>query len=102
STMTQPGLGTFPVPGSPVTFSATERQPPVPAPALGAHTEEILGDVARLDDTEIAQLFDRGIVQSPGFVARPAAGPAAPNSLASKAEIGLELLQVLPYPGHRL
>lgn len=73
STMTQPGLGTFPVPGSPVTFSATERQPPVPAPALGAHTEEILGDVARLDDTEIAQLFDRGIVQSPGFVARPAA-----------------------------
>lgn len=72
--LTQPGLGTFPVPGLPTTFSAADRQAPVAAPALGEHTEEILGDVAGLDDTEIAGLFDRGVVQSPGFaVQRPAA-----------------------------
>jgi 2-methylfumaryl-CoA isomerase len=29
---------------------------------LGEHTEEILGDVAGLPDTEIATLFDEGIV----------------------------------------
>ena len=33
------------------------------APILGEHTEEILGDVARLTDTEISHLFDAGIVK---------------------------------------
>ena len=63
----QPGLGIFPVPGLPTSFSAHPRTPPEPAPVLGAHTEEILGDVARLSDTEIAQLFDTGVVQSPSY-----------------------------------
>ncbi len=63
----QPGLGTFPVPGSPATFSSHARKRPVKAPELGAHTEEILGDVVGMTDTEIAQLFDAGIVQSPNF-----------------------------------
>lgn len=67
--LNQPGLGRFAVPGSPIHFSAHERASPVPAPVLGAQTEEILGDVAGLDDTEIARLFDRGIVQAPS---RPA------------------------------
>jgi 2-methylfumaryl-CoA isomerase len=40
---------------------------------LGAHTEEVLGDVVGLCDTEIAQLFDRGVVQSPRFCAKRAA-----------------------------
>jgi 2-methylfumaryl-CoA isomerase len=66
-TLQQPGLGTFPVPGSPVSFSAHARAAPQPAPALGLNTEEILGDVVRLPDTEIAQLFDQGVVQSPTF-----------------------------------
>ncbi|MEO0939890.1 MAG: CoA transferase [Pseudomonadota bacterium] len=70
----QQGLGTFPVPGSPVQFSAYARQAPAAAPVLGMNTEEILSDVARLDDTEIAQLFDAGIVQSPAY---RAAGLAA-------------------------
>jgi 2-methylfumaryl-CoA isomerase len=60
-----PGLGTFIVPGSPLNFSAFPRTAPGPAPALGMHTEEILGDVVRMTDTEIAQLFDSGTVQSP-------------------------------------
>jgi len=65
----QPGLGRFPVPGHPAVFGAHARAAPVPAPALGADTEAVLGDVAGLGDTEIAQLFDAGVVQSPRFSA---------------------------------
>ena len=44
------------------------------APALGMQTEEILGDVVRLPDVEIGQLFDSGTVQSPRNLAhKPAA-----------------------------
>lgn len=69
-----PGLGEFLVPGSPVSFSAFARSRPEPAPALGMHTEEILGDVVRLSDGEIARLFDAGTVQSPRKMAhKPAA-----------------------------
>lgn len=67
SMLTQPGSGSFPVPGLPVGFSAAPRSAPQPAPRLGQHTEEILGDVLRLDDTEIARLFDAGTVGSPRF-----------------------------------
>lgn len=73
SVLDQPGLGRFPVPGTPMNFSAAPRTAPQPAPALGMHTEEILGDVVGLCDTEIAQLFDRGVVQSPRFAAPMAA-----------------------------
>jgi 2-methylfumaryl-CoA isomerase len=66
-TLHQPGVGTFPVPGAPMTFSASARKPAAKAPVLGAHTEEILGDVVGMDDTEISRLFDTGIVQSPNF-----------------------------------
>lgn len=66
----QPGLGRFPVPGAPMTFSSGPRKPPQAAPVLGQHTEEVLGDVVGMTDTEIAQLFDKGVVQSPEF-ARP-------------------------------
>ncbi len=60
--MEHPGVGQYPVPGSPVQYSAFARTDPVAAPALGAHTEEILSEVAGLDGTEIAGLFDRGVV----------------------------------------
>lgn len=70
----QPGLGTFPVPSSPMSFSGYERKAPAKAPVLGAHTEEILGDVVGMSDTEISRLFDTGVVQSPNFaVGRTAA-----------------------------
>lgn len=70
----QPGLGTFPVPQSPVQYSQMPRQAAQPAPALGMHTEEILGDVVGLPDREISKLFDLGVVESPAFSAvRPAA-----------------------------
>ncbi|ABV94228.1 CoA-transferase [Dinoroseobacter shibae DFL 12 = DSM 16493] len=62
--LAQEGLGTFPVPGHAAVFSALAREAPKPAPALGSHTEEILSEVTGLDDTEIARLFDEGIVGS--------------------------------------
>ena len=61
----QPGLGRFPVPGSPFAFGAHPREAPRPAPALGAHTEEVLADVAGLSQGQIARLFDQGIVAGP-------------------------------------
>jgi 2-methylfumaryl-CoA isomerase len=61
----QPGLGRYLVPGSPMGFSAVPREAPVRAPRLGEHTEQILADVAGLPGTEIASLFDAGIVAEP-------------------------------------
>ena len=72
-TLEQPGMGEFPVPGHPAVFSGHGRSAPRAAPLLGADTEAVLGDVVGLCDTEIAQLFDSGVVQSPRFKARPAA-----------------------------
>ena len=65
SMIDQPGLGRFPVPGHPAEFGSHGRIKPRPAPALGEHTEEVLGDVMRLPDHEIARLFDKGIVHRP-------------------------------------
>jgi len=61
----QPGIGTFPVPGSPFEFSAIHRRPPRPAPLLGEHTEAILADVLGLPDHHIGRLFDTGVVAGP-------------------------------------
>ena len=58
----QPGVGTLPVPGSPVTFSELARLSPAPAPVLGEHTEEILGDVLGLGSGQIGKLMDQGVV----------------------------------------
>jgi 2-methylfumaryl-CoA isomerase len=58
----QPGIGTFPVAGSPVSWGALPRQPPAPAPRLGQHTEEILADVLGLGSGQIGALRDKGVV----------------------------------------
>ena len=70
SEVDQPGIGRYPVPGTPFDFSALAREPAAPAPALGAHTEEILADVAGLPEGEIGRLFDAGVVAGPGAPAR--------------------------------
>jgi 2-methylfumaryl-CoA isomerase len=57
-----PGVGSYLMPGSPLYFGAAPRVPVRRAPALGEHTEEILAEVLRLDATEIARLFDGGVV----------------------------------------
>ncbi len=61
----QPGIGAYPVPGSPVFFSGADRVAPAPAPVLGADTEAVLADVAGLPGREIGTLFDEGIVAGP-------------------------------------
>jgi 2-methylfumaryl-CoA isomerase len=58
----QPGIGTLPVPGSPISFGATPRMAPTPAPVLGQHTEEILADVLGLGAGQIGRLMDSGVV----------------------------------------
>lgn len=65
SNIHQPGIGRYLTPGTPFSFSGHARQHPMPAPQLGEHTEEVLGDVVKLPDGEIASLFDDGIVQQP-------------------------------------
>ena len=61
----QPGIGTYPVPGSPVAFGALPRAAPAPAPVLGADTEAVLADVAGLSSGEIGRLMDAGVVTGP-------------------------------------
>jgi 2-methylfumaryl-CoA isomerase len=49
-------------PGYPGTVMAQERRPPPSAPSLGAHTDEVLGDVLKLSAAEIGKLHDAGLV----------------------------------------
>jgi len=65
TTLEQPGIGSYLVPGTPFAFGAFEREPPSPAPALGEHTEEILADIVGLGNAEIARLYDDRIVAGP-------------------------------------
>lgn len=60
--LAQPGIGTYPVPGSPVTSTTLDRIPPTPAPRLGADTEAILSDLLGLPTGTIARLVDQKIV----------------------------------------
>jgi 2-methylfumaryl-CoA isomerase len=66
----QPGIGTYLMPGSPVSLSAFERQPVRRAPLLGEHTDELLADVLGLSEAEIGRLHDDGVVA--GAIAEPA------------------------------
>jgi 2-methylfumaryl-CoA isomerase len=61
----QPGIGTYRMPRSPIDFSNAERLYPMRAPLLGEHTEQLLAEVLRLDESEIARLYDAGVVAGP-------------------------------------
>ena len=63
----QPNAGEFLVPRHPANFSKVDKTEAKGAPALGEHTEEILGDILHLSDIEISNLFDRGVVASPTY-----------------------------------
>ena len=58
----QPGIGPYPVPGSPVTSTAYDRRAPLPAPRLGQHTEAVLADVLGMASGQIAALVDHRVV----------------------------------------
>ena len=61
----QPGIGRYLTPGSPLEFSGMSRVPPAPAPRLGEHTDQVLGDVLGLSGREIGALHDANIVAGP-------------------------------------
>ncbi len=58
----QPGIGRFPMPGLPLDFSASPRQPTAPAPVLGQHTDQVLAEILGLSAAEIGRLHDTGII----------------------------------------
>ncbi len=60
----QAGIGIVRTPGSPLSFRSLGREPALPAPLLGTHTEEILAEELGLSDAEIARLHDRRVVAS--------------------------------------
>src|SRR5438105_5453598 len=61
----QPGIGRYPMPGLPLDFGASPREPTRPAPRLGEHTDQVLSGVLGLSDREIARLHDAGIAVGP-------------------------------------
>jgi len=60
--VSDPQLGEFAVPGSPVRFSRWPERTSLRADRLGAHNEEILKELAGLSDAEIAALYDDGVL----------------------------------------
>ncbi len=57
----QPGIGEYLTPGSPIAFDGALCVEPSPAPRLGQHSEEILGELG-LSTVEIGRLVDGGSV----------------------------------------
>jgi 2-methylfumaryl-CoA isomerase len=58
----QPGVGRVRAAGTPLAFASLDRDPPSPAPLLGQHTDEILGNVLGLTQVEIGRLHDSRII----------------------------------------
>jgi 2-methylfumaryl-CoA isomerase len=65
ATVEQPGIGSYLVPGSPLSFSGSPRETPTRAPVLGEDTDHVLGDVLGLSDSQIGRLRDTGVVGGP-------------------------------------
>ena len=61
----QPGIGTYLMPGSPLSFSGAARLPVTPAPRLGQHTDQILLEDLGLTTKELGVLHDDGVVAGP-------------------------------------
>lgn len=60
--VSHPSGATYRTPGSPGQYSASERSPAKPAPSLGENTESVLADIMGMNDSQIGQLLERGIV----------------------------------------
>lgn len=61
----QPGMGRWLVPGLPMEFGALPRRPPVRAPLLGEHTDQVLLEVLGMSETQVGRLHDDGVVAGP-------------------------------------
>ncbi len=60
--MEQPGVGPFRVTAMPIKFSETGTKIYRPAPALGAHNEEVYGEMLGFDAQKLAELKEKGII----------------------------------------
>ncbi len=58
----QPGIGRYPVPDTPLSFSSIPRSPSRPAPLLGADTEAVLAGVLGVGASFIEEFRRRGIL----------------------------------------
>jgi 2-methylfumaryl-CoA isomerase len=65
SEVDQPGIGPYLMPGLPLDFAASPREPTRPAPRLGEHTDAVLAEVLGLSAGEIGKLHDQGVVAGP-------------------------------------
>lgn len=57
----QPGIGPLLTTGSPLRWDGRST-PPVPAPRLGEHTDEVLSDLLGLSGAELGSLHDRDVI----------------------------------------
>lgn len=76
-----PGVGRHLAAGTPIRIAGLPRGEIEPAPLLGAHTDEVLMDVLRLDSASVGRLHDARIVAGPA----PAPAPATEHCLGSEA-----------------
>ncbi|MFV2039624.1 MAG: CoA transferase, partial [Acidimicrobiales bacterium] len=58
----QPGIGTYPAPGSPFDFVQLGRVGAMAAPILGQHTDEVLAEILGLSPSELGRLHDSGVI----------------------------------------
>ena len=54
--------GAVAVPAPPLRFSAVARDESAPAPALGEHTESVLGELLGLGVDELTAMHDDGVI----------------------------------------
>jgi crotonobetainyl-CoA:carnitine CoA-transferase CaiB-like acyl-CoA transferase len=66
-----PQIGPFVIPGSPVRFSAWSDNPELRADLLGEHNEEVLRE-AGLTNEDIAQLYSENVVVRDALLNTPA------------------------------
>ncbi|MGW2220096.1 2-methylfumaryl-CoA isomerase, partial [Nonomuraea sp. NPDC001684] len=57
----QPGVGPHLAPGGPLLLDGRQA-PPSPAPELGEHTDEVLGELLSMSPAQVAGLRAEGVV----------------------------------------
>ena len=58
----QPGVGALTTAGHPLHLPAAATRPPVTAPRLGQHTEEVLESILKLGSAQLGALQERGVI----------------------------------------